>query len=144
MTTNSDLVEYVRTLVRGDTAAHDRIETRLDAAGWEGLPRFMNALFFVMVSHRFKPTDNDAEVIRFVADLRADLSDGGPELDTEGAETLIKSIIDPSIDYTIEQEMIGRIQAATIHKILTEADLTDSELDAFLSEAVQLARQSGT
>jgi hypothetical protein len=76
-----------------------------------------------------------------VAELRADLSRGGPAIDAEAAETLIGSIIDPAVDYMIDQNMIGRIQAATVYKVLADADLTDAELAAVLAEAVQLAER---
>ncbi|MEU8422037.1 hypothetical protein AB0C15_14300 [Micromonospora sp. NPDC048835] len=137
-----ELPEYIRTMVRGDHAANDAVEARLDAEGWDGLPRFLAAVFFLAVDRRFGETTGRSEVITFVGGLRAGLADGGPEIDAEAAETLIMSIIDPSIDYSIRQEMIGRIQAATVQKILTEENLTDDELDAMLAEAVSLSSRA--
>ncbi|MEU8182189.1 hypothetical protein AB0B85_16165 [Micromonospora sp. NPDC049044] len=137
-----ELPEYIRTMVRGDHAANDAVEARLDVEGWDGLPRFLAAVFFLAVDRRFGETTGRAEVITFVGGLRAGLADGGPEIDAEAAETLIMSIIDPSIDYSISQEMIGRIQAATVQKILTEENLTDNELDAMLAEAVRIASRA--
>ncbi len=72
------------------------------------------------------------------ADLRAQY-DGGPEIGAEDAESLILSTIDPSLDYAISQEIIGRIQAATVQKIFTDEALADAELEALLTEAAQLA-----
>ncbi|MGX7675575.1 hypothetical protein [Plantactinospora sp. DSM 117369] len=134
-----ELPEYIRTLVRRDRAANDRIEAQLDASGWSGFPRFLAALFFLAVDRRFGETSSHADVIKFVAELRADLTNGGPGINAEAAETLISSILDPSVDYNIEQEMIGKIQAATVYKVLTEEHISDSDLDAFLTEAVELA-----
>ncbi|MEV7989046.1 hypothetical protein [Micromonospora sp. NPDC085948] len=142
MMIKAELPEYIRTMVRGDHAANDAVEARLDADGWDGLPRFLAAVFFLAVDRRFGQTAGRSEVIAFVGDLRAGLAGGGPEINAEAAETLIMSIIDPSVDYSINQEMIGRIQAATVQKILTEEDLTDDELDALLAEAVSLASQA--
>lgn len=141
MTIQPELPEYIRTLVRGDREANDRIEAQLDADGWEGFARFLAALFFLAVDRRFGEDAAPSDVIKFVAELRADLSRGGPAIDAEAAETLIGSIIDPAVDYTIDQGMIGRIQAATVYKVLADADLTDAELAAVLAEAVQLAER---
>jgi len=143
MTIRPELPEYIRTLVRGEHEANDQLEAQLDGTGWEGFPRFLAALFFISVDRRFGEVGTPADVIKFVAGLRTDLSNGGPEIDAEAAETLIISIIDPSINYAIEQNMIGKIQAATIYKVLTEEDLSDSDLDAILAEAVQLASRPG-
>ncbi|MEV0215378.1 hypothetical protein [Micromonospora sp. NPDC050695] len=138
---NPDLPEYVRTMVQGDYAASVAVEARLDAAGWDGFPRFLAALFFLAVDRRFGAAARPGEVIMFVAELRASLSEGGPVIDVEAAEALILTTIDPSADYSASQEMIGRIQAATIQKVLTDDDLTDAELDALLAEAVEFAQR---
>ncbi|MET7947567.1 hypothetical protein [Micromonospora sp. NPDC005324] len=137
-----ELPEYIRTMVRGDHAANDAVEARLDAEGWDGLPRFLAAVFFLAVDRRFGETAGRSEVITFVGGLRAGLADGGPEIDAEAAETLIMSIIDPAIEHSITQKMIGRIQAATVQKILTEENLPDDELDALLAEAVSLSARA--
>ncbi|RQX04142.1 hypothetical protein [Micromonospora inaquosa] len=136
-----DLIDYVRTMIQGDYAANESVGARLDAEGWDGFPRFLAALFFVAVDRRFGETADRAGVIRFVADLRAQY-DGGPEIGAEDAESLILSTIDPSLDYAISQEMIGRIQAATVQKIFTDEALADAELEALLTEAAQLASRN--
>ncbi|MEV1107384.1 hypothetical protein AB0I95_01890 [Micromonospora sp. NPDC049751] len=134
----ADLIEYVRTMIRSDYAANESVGARLDAEGWDGFPRFLAALFFVAVDRRFGETADRVGVIKFVAELRAQY-EGGPEIRADDAESLILATIDPSLDYTVSPEMIGRIQAATVQKILTEEGLVDSELEALLSEAADLA-----
>ncbi|MEU0549539.1 hypothetical protein [Micromonospora sp. NPDC005979] len=134
----SDLIEYVRTMIRSDYAANESVGARLDAEGWDGFPRFLAALFFVAVDRRFGETADRAGVIKFVAELRAQY-EGGPEIRADDAESLILATIDPSLDYTVSPEMIGRIQAATVQKIFTEEGLADPALDALLSEAADLA-----
>jgi hypothetical protein len=139
MTIKPELTEYIRTLVRGDNEAHDRIQAQLDAEGWDGFPRFLASLFFLAVDRRFGENASPAEVIKFVADLRADLANGGPDISAEDAEALIKANLDPDFDYDIEPNMIGKIQAAVIYKVLTDASVTDEQLDALLAEAAELA-----
>ena len=141
MAMNPELPNYVRTLVRGERELNDQIEERLDRDGWDGLPRFLASLFFAAVDRRFGENALPGEIIRFVAALREDLSYGGPDIDPVGAEALIKSVLDPTVDYDLGQEMIGRIQLATSYKILSEGDLSDAELDEILAEATEFATQ---
>lgn len=136
---NPDLPAYIRTLVRGDDEAHERIQDRLDAEGWEGFPRFLASLFFLAVDRKFGANSSPAEVIKFVADLRSGLARGGPEIRADEAEALINANLDPAATYQISPDAIGKIQAATVYKVLTDENLTDEELEAFLSEAVELA-----
>ena len=142
MTVKPEFVDYVRTMVLGDLAANDRIEAALDEQGWEGFPRYMSALFFVAIDRRFRPGTPKAEIIRFVADLRADVSEGGPPIDAAAAESMIESVLDPSVDYDAPQQMIGTIQAATVYKVLADNALSDAELDEFLAEAARLASRT--
>ncbi|MFG1881317.1 hypothetical protein [Micromonospora sp. NPDC049102] len=136
-----ELIHYVRTMIRGDYAANESVGARLDAEGWDGFPRFLAALFFVAVDRRFGETADRLGVIKFVADLRVQY-DGGPEIRAEDAESLILATIDPSLDYAISQEMIGRIQAATVQRILTDEALADAELEALLADAGRLTSRS--
>lgn len=142
MTIKPELPAYIRTLVRGEHDEHDRIQAQLDAEGWDGFPRFLASLFFLAVDRRFGERASRADVIKFVADLRADLAHGGPEIRAEDAEVLINANIDPDIDYDIDPDMVGKIQAATVYKVLTDEELSDADLDAFLAEAVQLASRT--
>ncbi|AVT32263.1 hypothetical protein C6361_25540 [Plantactinospora sp. BC1] len=142
MTIKPELAAYVRTLVRGDNEANERIEAQLDGEGWDGFPRFLAALFFLAVDRRFGEDATSAEVIRFVADLRAGLADDAPAIDAQDAEALIKANIDPDADYDIEPSSIGKIQAAVTYKVLTDEQLTDEELDSFLTEATEIASRS--
>jgi hypothetical protein len=138
---NPELPDFIRTLVRGDHELNDQIEERLDRDGWDGFPRFLAALFFAAVDLKFSENTIPSEIIRFVAALREDLSHGGPDIDPIGAEALIKSVLDPTVDYDLNQEMIAKIQFATAYKVLSEGDLSDAELNEILAEAAEFAMQ---
>ncbi|WJK32725.1 hypothetical protein [Solwaraspora sp. WMMA2065] len=142
MTLHPDLPMYIRTLVRGENDLNDEIEARLDRDGWDGFPRFLASLFFIAVDRRFSEDAPAGEIIRFVAALREDLSHGGPDVDPTGAEALIRSVLDPAVDYDLTPEMVTKIQAATMYKIFSEGDLSDAELDEILAEATEFATQS--
>jgi hypothetical protein len=138
VTVKPEFVDYLRTMIRGDHTANDRVEAVLDEQGWDGFPRFMSALFFLAVDRRFGSVAQTPEIIKFVADLRVDVAEGGPEIDAKAAETLIRAAIQSSVNSNIPHFMIGTIQAATVYKILTEENLSDERLDAFFAEGVRL------
>jgi hypothetical protein len=140
----SDLVQLVRTLVRGDFEANDRYEQKLDEAGWEGFPRFLSAVFFLAVGRRFARDADIAEIIRFVADIRA--KTGACSVDPVAAETLIWAAldlnvavnIDENVAVNIDDELAGTVQLMVVHQILADENLSDEDLDGFLREAVRL------
>ncbi|GAB3808848.1 hypothetical protein [Micromonospora zhanjiangensis] len=141
MTITPEMVAYLRTMVKGHHVENDRVEERLDANDWNDFPRFLAALFFLAVDRRFGEDASRADVIQFVAEMRAELGHDAPNIDADQAETLIMSTIDPTVGYDIDPQMIGRIQAATVHKVLGEDSFTDQGLDAILAEAVELAER---
>jgi hypothetical protein len=141
MATRSDAAEFVRTLVTGDTDGNRRYERRLEEHGWVGFPQFLSAIFFLAVERRFKASTDRAEVVRFVADLRADASDTLP-VDPVSIETLIGAVLDPTVEFNVSQENIGKIQMFVAHKALQEANLSESEFDAILAEADSIAERN--
>ncbi len=139
MAIKPELIEYIRSLVRGDREANDRAEEVLNAEGWDEFPRFINTLFFIAVERRFTAESDPAEIIALVASIRADFSRGGPALDPLAAENLVKAVFDPAIEWTDDLEMVGQIQAAVVYKILSTENLTDDELSDVLAEAAESA-----
>lgn len=143
MATRPEIIEYIRTLVKGEHEANDRIEAQLNDQGWEGYGTFLNAVFFYAIDRRFAGIRNDNAIIRFVAEMRTSIEDGGSEVDAGTAEAMITSVLDSSVTYTASPEMLGKIQTLAAYKALTEENLTDGELDELLAEAIELA-DSGT
>lgn len=139
MTVKPEVVEYVRTMVKGEHEANDRIEAQLDAQGWTGYGTFLNAVFFYAIDRRFAGIRNDNAIIKFVAEMRTSIEDGGSEIDAATAEAVVTSVLDSSVTFTASPEMLGKIQALATYKALTEENLSDVELDELLSEAVLLA-----
>ncbi|MFG1913732.1 hypothetical protein [Micromonospora sp. NPDC048898] len=136
-----EMVDYIRTMVRGDHEANDRVETRLDQLGWDGFPTLLGAVFYFAVNRRFDERTSPGEVMRFVADIRAAAPAGAPEIDANAAETLIRAAVDPDVETAIDPQMAGRIQGLVILAILGDGAVADDDLDALLSEAVALANR---
>ncbi|MEU4528029.1 hypothetical protein AB0F49_07355 [Micromonospora ureilytica] len=136
-----EMVDYIRTMVRGDHEANDRVEARLDQLGWDGFPTLLGAVFYFAVNRRFDERTPPGEIMRFVADMRATTPPGAPEIDANSAETLIRAAVDPDIETAIDPQMAGRIQGLVILTILGDNAVDDDDLDALLAEAVALAER---
>jgi hypothetical protein len=139
---SNDLAEFLRTMVKGDAEANDRVERKLDAEGWTGWPTFLAYCFYLAVDRHFKRPADAGEIVRFVADIRAWIGDESPGIDPVVAERLIRSVLDESTEIdtnALDQEMLGRIETAVVHTVLTRSNMSDAELDAFFAEAVKLA-----
>lgn len=135
----SDIVEFARSLIRGDFAANDRYERKLDDAGWEGWPAFLSALFFLAIDRRFSGEYDQAKAIRLVADLRAGMSEEQTPPDPISTEKLIRAVFDPSVELDLPPEDMGKIQTLVAYNILAQEQLSDEELDELLAEAQELA-----
>ena len=142
--TQTDLIEYVRTAVRGNFAAQDEVEKKLDAEGWDGFPHFLATVFFMAVDKRFSRPVDAGDIVRFVADIRAGLGDDAHVVDQLTAERLVRSVVDDNAKFDMrsaDQDMVARIQTLASYRILTDSDMTDEQLDAFLQEAARLANR---
>ncbi|SCF30994.1 hypothetical protein [Micromonospora chokoriensis] len=134
-----EMVDYIRTMIRGDHAANDRVEARLDELGWEGFPTLLGAVFYFAVNRRFDERTTPGEIMRFVADMRASTPAGTPEIDANAAEQLISAAVNPNIATDIDPQMAGRVQGLVILRILGQGAISDEDLDALLAEATELA-----
>ncbi len=138
--TNITFIEYVKTMVRGDHEANDRFERSLDAVGWRGWPQFLAAAFFLVVEHQFSHLADPGQIVRFVASMRAEIGEDGPEIDQLLAERMIRSVLDEGVTLdlsTSDQQMVGKIQTLVTYTVLASA--TEAELNKLLEEASRLA-----
>ncbi|WP_327032538.1 hypothetical protein [Micromonospora ureilytica] len=134
-----EMVDYIRTMVRSDHEANDRIEARLDQIGWDGFPTLLGAVFYFAVNRRFDERTPRGAIMRFVADMRAATQTGTPEIDANAAKTLIRAAVDPDVETAIDPQMAGRIQGLVILAILSDDAVADDDLEALLAEAAALA-----
>jgi hypothetical protein len=139
MTINPLIIDYIRTFVRDDYTANDRIEAQLNEEGWDGLYSFLSAAFFYAIDLHFNGKRDDKAIRRFVADIRSENPEVADQIDPVLAENAIFAVLDDSVDLKAPPEALSRIQTLGIYKALNEANLSDSELDALLTRAAQLA-----
>ena len=140
--TTAELIEYVRTMVSRDTAANKRVEQKLDAEGWTGAPVFYASCFYLAVNRRFPRPVDPGDIVRFVAEIRAWAGEDAPGIDPAIAETLIGSVVDPSMEIDVrrlDQEMVGRIELIVVFAVLSRLSVSEAELDAFFTKATSMA-----
>ena len=141
----ADYAELVRCIVHDDWAAYDQRTQRLnEESGWDGWSEFLAAAFLVAVERRFDEANDPAEVIRFVAEARAEFTVSGSDLDPTAAEIMINSVLDRASAAGIDTRMVVQVEIVVIRKLLRDANLTDADLDAFLVEAEQIGAEWGT
>lgn len=143
MTTNPKLVEFLRTFVRDEADANDRLEKELDEEGWGNYALVLNAAFFLAVDRYFDGRRDDAAIIQFVAGMRSQLDVGGSSIEPTAAEALIKSVFDPDTPLRIEPGMMGQIQTHALHKALNDKPISDDDLTNLLNEAATIASSQG-
>ncbi|GAB2934032.1 hypothetical protein GCM10027280_22370 [Micromonospora polyrhachis] len=138
MAISPDVVEYVRTLVRDDHEANDQIEVRFGDGKWgEAVASFMSAVFFYAMDLRFQGKCDDRSILAFVAELRSQNPEF--EMDPKVAERVIAATLDDGLELAVTPEALGAIQTLAAYKALSEANLSDAELDALLHDAARLA-----
>lgn len=142
MARTSDFKELIRLLVRNDFEGHRRLTEVLDAqSGWHGYAEFLGAAFFVAIERRFRPGQDVATIIRFVAEAREQFDETGSDIDPVAAETLIRSVLGDQDASSLDGKTVGAIETVLLHKLLTDEDLTGEQLDAFLSETSHLLKE---
>lgn len=142
MKIKSELIDYLRTLIRGEFAVNDQIEEKLDEIGWDGWPALLTMAYYLAVQHHFAGRYQEAEAIRLVAELRSRISTNGPEIDPASAESLLKAVFDNTVPVDIHPEELGRIELLTIYGVLSGGRISDAELDRLLDKARELAEEN--
>jgi hypothetical protein len=134
-----DQIASVRAILKGDAEGFGRIDDRLDPDSKNARGALVAAAFAQAAYRRFaKSGDPRAEVIRFVADLRAryPLTD---DFDSRTAERLLLAVFTDEQVSDLSDEVKGTHYTLLLAGIVKEAGLSDAELDKFLNEARALA-----
>lgn len=143
MTDRSQHLDLIRLMAKGDADSYRQRCAELDAAGWEGFGEVVGAAFFLAADRAFPPNVSPAEVIRFVAETRAEIQDTGFDLDPKAAETLILAAKTGQAEELerLDQRTIIENEMLLLWRFLN--DLDDETLTGFLTEVDALADQWG-
>jgi hypothetical protein len=140
MPVTADQVATLRAYLAGDFDRHKRLFGQLDrAAAQTGYMALLTAAFFEAVDRRFAENGTTADVIDFVANVRARHLRDADEIDQRAAERLILAIFtDEEID-DLDAEIKVNTQIILLFALIAEERFDDSALDEFLAEARKLA-----
>jgi hypothetical protein len=140
MSVTADQVATLRAYLAGDFDSHKRLFGQLDrTAAKTGYTALLTAAFFEAVDRRFAQDGTTADVIEFVADVRARHLKDADEIDPRAAERLILAIFtDEEVD-DLDTETKVSTQIILLYALITDARLDDAGLDGFLAEARKLA-----
>jgi recombinational DNA repair protein RecT len=81
------------------------------------------------------------EIIRFVADARAEFSPSGSDFDPVAAETMIKSVLGRACAGSVDTHTLVEVEMVLIRKVLKDANPMSDQLDEFLAEAEGVATE---
>jgi hypothetical protein len=137
---------FLRALLRQDWESYDTFAAEFERQG-KGTPVAIIGFAFHLAVRRCLGSRRDpAEVIRFVADARATLSEGR-DIPVREAEALVYATLDidaPGVAETIKGLDVGKIaeiEGQLLFTLIRDEHLTDEQLDALLAEAEEFGRR---
>lgn len=131
----NDLVATLRALLTGDHDQYERGFSRLATPADHGrYAALLAAAFTIAAERHFSGSVTRADLIRYVADVRARVPSAGENIEPKVAEQLLYEALtdDP---FTGEPRVIGMHQMILLAALISDAQLTPIELDAFLADA---------
>jgi hypothetical protein len=135
---------YLSALQAGSDAALDDSDRQflalLKADRIEGLGELFLAAFTVAARRRFSPTWSPAEIVRFVASVRARNDVMAALLKPSAAENQLRLALGESTTPYPDMEARGRAQVLLLSALTS--GYTPQELDALLSDARMLAEEA--
>ncbi|GLY87735.1 hypothetical protein [Actinoallomurus iriomotensis] len=142
MAVTADQVATLRAFLARDFDRYERLHAQLDpVAAKTGYTALIAAAFIEAVDRRFHQDSTDSDVVEFVGAVRAQFDRDGDEIDPIVAERMIRAVYtDEDIDDIDTETLVGN-QVVLLSALIAEENLDDSELDAFLAKAGELADQ---
>ncbi|MFY1668632.1 hypothetical protein ACN27G_01535 [Plantactinospora sp. WMMB334] len=134
-------LDLIRELVKGNADAYRQHCEQLDEKGWDELGLVVGAAFFLAARQRQLAFSSTADIIRFVADTRADMAGTGFDLDPAVAEKLITATTtgDTSELDHLDPGLIVQSEMLLLWKLLRA--LSDDDMSQFLAEVDALAER---
>lgn len=119
---------------------YERLTRELAASGrWPGFGELVYSAFVTAVRRRFAPTWTSAQVVRFTAQIRNGLRADGVDLDSLATEILIRQALGDPVTGDHDDDTHAQVMMFVLGELISEQDLDESGLDAFLAEARALA-----
>ncbi|MDG4791446.1 hypothetical protein O7626_37085 [Micromonospora sp. WMMD1102] len=141
MTDRTAYLELIRELVNGDAEAYRERCAELDEKGWDELGIVVGAAFFLAARQRRVTFQDEAAIIRYVAETRAEMADTSFDLDPAVAEKLFAATTTGDTDEldNVDPNLIIESEMLLLWKLLRP--LSADELSRFLAEVDSLSAQ---
>lgn len=142
MPVTDDQVAALRALLRDDMDQHRQLFAGLDrAAAKKGYPALVTAAFIEAVERRFGTGYQRADIVAFVADVRARSDRLTSRLDPDVAERVVESVLGDGTVRGLDQQAVTSAKLLLLAGLIADARLDDAGLDEFLAAARKLADQ---
>lgn len=142
MPVTDEQVAVLRAQLTADREAYDRGHGRLDgktdAAGYAIL---LTAAFTLAAERRFVPPLTLADLIRYVADVRARTPSAAENVDPKIAERLLLGALTDESISDIDGKAIGVNQGILLVAMVADEDLDPAGLERFIEESRALANE---
>jgi hypothetical protein len=143
MAVTAEEVATLRTYLSGDMDEYRRMQQQLDpVAARSGYSALIAAAFFEAVDRRFaKPGTTTADIIKYVADVRARSARASDALDPRAAERVIRHALGDGSIRDLDDDTVIGAQIVILSALIADEQLDASGLDQFMAEARKLADQ---
>lgn len=132
--------QMLRAGLVGDFDTAERLDGELGDVSWQDAGVLVNALFALAVQDRFEADVDRAEIRAFVTDTIHEYRSVEPPFKPLMTEGLIRSVLgEDDLSKEIPKSEAIPVQTAIVNKIVNDAGLSHSDIDALLDEAEALA-----
>jgi hypothetical protein len=140
MPVTDDEVAALRAFLQGNQALQEELYERITTlAAKTRYMRLLATAFFEAANRQFGGRDSDAEVIEYVADVRARTPRLAQQIDPSAAERVIRRALTDVDVSDISDRMRGRILIVFLAAMVTDAQYDDGQLEGLLAEARKVA-----
>ncbi|MFD0823654.1 hypothetical protein ACFQ0D_36225, partial [Micromonospora zhanjiangensis] len=130
-------------LIGGQVRQHDRRLRRFSEPDWQRYADLLSGAFLLAVRRRFRPGQERAPIIRFVATVRERFDHTGHDLDPVIAERLVWAALGEGKPEPATSAAMAA-QTLLVLGLLEDEGMAETELDEFLATADTLARTAPT
>lgn len=142
MPVTDDQAAALRALLSDDMDRYQQIYGSLDhAEAKKGYPALVTAAFGIAVERRFGTSYQPANVVTFVADVRARSDRLASRIDPDVAERAIEAVLGHGTIRGLDREAVTSAKLLLLGGLIADARLDDTGLDEFLAAARKLADQ---
>jgi hypothetical protein len=126
----------LRAMLLGDAGETLRLTARLTDADMPGYQQLAHSLLSVVAGQQFSPGYSNADLVRYVASVRAAHSeDIDEDFDPQAAETVLRHALGQQVPYPGSPDVRLRATMALLAALASDLELKEPGVDGLLAEA---------